>query len=132
MTSIESTRLYQPGVCNIGPAEIRQRRLSGWIGAVVTVIAVAALVIFHVPAPWRLLAGLPAILAATGFLQAALHFCVNFGMRGLFNVDAALGETESVMEADFRRADQRKAVQIIVYSVLIGIAVALIAFVIPS
>lgn len=128
---MSTANVYQPGVCNIGPAEIRQRRMSGWIGAAVTVVAVAAFLVFHVPAPFRLLAGLPAILAATGFLQAALHFCVNFGMRGLFNVDKDLGDTESVMEADFRRADQRKAVQIIVFSVLIGIAVAVIAFFLP-
>lgn len=128
---MSTTSVYQPGVCNIGPAEIRQRRTSGWIGAVVTVVAIAAFVLFDVPAPIRLLAFLPAALAASGFLQAGLHFCANFGMRGLFNVTAGLGSQESVMEADFRRADQRKATQIIVFSILIGAVVAVVAFLLP-
>lgn len=131
MSTTTSSGVYQPGVCNIGPAEIRQRRTSGWIGVVVTVVAVAAFVIFDVPAPFRLLAALPAILAASGFLQAGLHFCANFGMRGLFNVTDGMGSQESVMEADFRKADQRKAVQIIVGSLIIGIVVGVIAFLLP-
>ena len=32
-----TTNLYQPGVCNIGPAEIRARRRTGWIGLAVAV-----------------------------------------------------------------------------------------------
>jgi hypothetical protein len=127
MSTTSAPNVYQPGVCNIGPAEIRQRRRTGWIGAVVAVVAIVLFVVFQVPAPWRLLAFLPGAMAGAGFLQAGLHFCANFGMRGLFNVSVGMGEQESVMEADFRRADQRKAVQIIVGSVLIGAAVALIA-----
>jgi len=128
---MSTTSLYQPGVCNIGPAEIRQRRMSGWIGVIVAVVAIVLFVVFDVPAPIRLLAFIPAALAASGFLQAGLHFCANFGMRGLFNVTDGLGSQESVMEADFRRADQRKATQIIVFSVLIGIVVAVVAFLLP-
>lgn len=125
------TRLYQPGVCNIGPAEIRQRRRVGVIAAVATIVIGAVLIALPIPAPWRLLTALPAAGAASGFLQAGLHFCANFGMRGLFNVDRSAGETESVMEADFRRADQRKAVQIIVGSIVIGLAVGGTALLIP-
>ncbi|CAN5118947.1 hypothetical protein BH11ACT2_BH11ACT2_21000 [soil metagenome] len=97
---------------------------------VATVVLVAVLLIVQVPASWRLFAFVPAALAGSGFLQAGLHFCANFGMRGLFNVSTGMGEQESVMEADFRRADQRKAVQIIAGSVLIGAVVAVVAVVI--
>lgn len=127
MSTTSAPNVYQPGVCNIGPAEIRQRRRSGWIGVVATVVLVAVLLLTQVPAPWRLFAFLPAALAASGFLQAGLHFCANFGMRGLFNVSTGMGKQESVMEADFRKADQRKAVQIIAGSVVIGAVVAVIA-----
>ena len=31
---------YIPGVCNIGPAKIRRRRQSGWIGVGATLIGI--------------------------------------------------------------------------------------------
>jgi hypothetical protein len=125
-----TTNVYQPGVCNIGPAEIRSRRRFGWIGLVVTVVFLVLAFALGWPAPVRLVAFLPAVAGANGFLQAAFHFCVQFGTRGLFNF-GELGHEENVMEVEFRRKDQRKAVQIIVYSVLIGAVVAVVAFLIP-
>ena len=123
--------VYIPGVCNIGPAEIRQRRRTGWIGAVVSVVFVAVAVILGWPWPWRLFVFLPATLAATGFLQSALHFCVKFGTQGLFNVENAVGQTEAVHEAEYRRKDQRKAVTIILGSVGIGLVAAIVAVLLP-
>ena len=125
--------VYIPGVCNIGPAEIRQRRRTGWIGAAVSVVFVAVAVIlgWPWPWPWRLLVFLPATLAATGFLQSALRFCVKFGTQGLFNVENAVGQTEAVHEAEYRRKDQRKAVTIILGSIGIGLVAAIVALLLP-
>ena len=119
---------YVPGACNIGTAEIRQRKQSGWVGLGVTVVLWGAFFIFRVPAPWRLLVFFPATLCAAGFLQAALHFCAGFGMRGVFNFGSRVGETETVAQEEFRRKDRRKARQIGLYSFLIGIAAAVTAF----
>jgi hypothetical protein len=121
---------YQPGVCNIGPAEIRQRRRVGWIGAAAAVVFLVLAFALNIPAPYRLLVLLPVGMAASGFLQAGMHFCARFGASGLFNF-GAVGPTESVMEADFRKADQRKAIQIIVVSFVIAIVVAVVAWLIP-
>ena len=123
------TTTYQPGVCNIGPAERRQRRMLGWVGLVVTVLAVVAFFAFNVPAPWRVLVALPAALSANGFLQSAMHFCVGFAMRGLYNMGTALGSEESIVEADMRRADQKKGALITLYSLLIAAAVVVLAIV---
>jgi hypothetical protein len=125
-----TTSVYQPGVCNIGPAEIRRRRRSGWIGLAVTVVFLAAAFGFGWPSPWRLIAFLPAAGGATGFLQAAFHFCVGFAQKGLFNF-GELGTEETVHETEYRKKDQRKAIQVIVLSVVIGIVVAVGAFLIP-
>jgi hypothetical protein len=125
-----TTAQYQPGVCNIGPAEIRQRRRSGIAGVIVTVIVVVAFVVFHVPGPWRAFIILPAALGATGFLQAAFHFCARFGMSGLFNF-GQVGTQEAVHEQEYRRKDQRKALLIIGLSALIGVAVFGIALLLP-
>ena len=128
---MSSATVYQPGVCNIGPAEIRRRRLSGWIGIAVSVVYLALAFGLGWAAPWRLLVALPAMMAATGFLQAAFHFCVNFGTRGLYNF-GELGTEETVYEAEFRKADQRKALLITGLSLAIGLAVAVIAFLMPA
>ena len=51
-------------------------------------------------------------------------------MAGLFNF-GELGSEEAVYEAEYRRADQRKAVLISMLSLGIGILVAVIAVVLP-
>jgi len=119
---------YVPGVCNIGPAEIRRRQRSGWVGLGLTIVLWAAFWLLHIPAPWRLLLFFPASVSAAGFLQAAFHFCAAFGMRGVFNFGPQVGITDSVEQAEYRRQDQKKARLIGLYSGLIGLAVALAGF----
>ena len=122
---------YVPGVCNIGPAERRQRATMGWIGLAVTFVALAIFVIFDVPTPVRVLVAIPAALAANGFLQSALHFCVGFAMRGLYNLGDKLGTEENVLDTEMRKADQKKGIQITVYSLLIAAAIVVIAVLLP-
>lgn len=109
-------------MCNIGPAEIRRRRNGGIGAAVVAGAVVAATVLTGVPKPLRLLAVLPAAGAATGFIQAATHFCAGFGMRGVFNFGDT-GSTDTIEQAEFRAEDQAKAKRIIAASLAIGAAV---------
>ena len=97
---------YIPGVCNIGPAEIRRRRQSGWIGGGITI-------------------------GASGFLQAALHFCAGFGTRGVFNFGSVVGATQAVERLEFRRKDQRKARVIGLYAAMVGIGIAAAGFFLP-
>ena len=118
---------YIPGVCNIGPAEIARRKWAGWIGLLATMILWAIFVWFDIPRIWRLTLFIPSALAATGFLQAYMRFCAHFGFSGLFNF-AKTGKTDHITQAEFRAKDRKKAWQIIIYSVLIGLAVALIAY----
>jgi hypothetical protein len=119
---------YIPGVCNIGPAEINRRKRGGWVGVGVTILLWLAFWALRVPAAWRLTLFFPAFLSAEGFLQAALHFCAGFGMRGVFNFGAEVGKTETVEQAEFRRKDLRKARLISLYSALIGIAIAMLGY----
>lgn len=122
-------RTYIPGVCNIGPAEISKRRRAGWMGAVATAVLWAALAVVDAPPAARLLLFFPAMMAAVGFLQAAMHFCAYFGFASLFNFGPEAGKTESVTDAEFRRRDRRKAWQIVSYATLIGVAVAAAGYV---
>ena len=126
---------YIPGVCNIGRAEIRQRKLLGWIGLAVTVGAWIACSVYEVSPAWRLALFVPASIAATGFLQAAWHFCATFGVLGVSNFGSSVGKTDrirhedTVEQAEFRRQDRRKALQIIALSVLAGAVVAAAAYI---
>jgi len=71
----------------------------------------------------------PAVVGATGFLQAAMHFCAAFGMQGIFNFGPEIGKTDTVEQAEYRRKDQQKALLIGLYAFLIGLAIAVAAFV---
>ena len=78
-----------------------------------------------------MLVAIPALLGANGFLQYRMHFCVNFAMRGLYNLGDSLGTEENVVDAEMRRADQRKGLQIIGLSLLSAAAVVVIAILLP-
>jgi hypothetical protein len=120
---------YIPGVCNIGRAEARQRKRIGWFGLAITVGAWIACSVYEVAPIWRLALLAPASIAATGFLQAAWHFCATFGVLGLSNFGPNVGKADTIEQADFRRQDRRKALQIIGLSVLAGAVVAAAAYI---
>ena len=121
---------YRPGVCNIGPAEIARRRRSGHIGLIVTVVVFLALLAFHVPPLVRLIVGLPAAGAASGYLQAAFKFCMGFASQGTFNF-GELGQTHQVLEPQARASDRGRANQILLGSLAVGVVVAIIAAALP-
>ncbi len=104
---------YRPGVCNIGPAEIARRRRSGHVGLVAAAVLFAILVAIDAPPLARLLVAAPAVIAASGYLQAWLKFCAGFGSAGIFNF-GDVGTTETVADAAARRADRRRALRIAV------------------
>jgi hypothetical protein len=121
---------YQPGLCNIGPAEIARRRRAGHTGLVAAIALFAALVVIGAPDWARFLVAIPAIGAASGYLQAHFKFCAGFGAAGVFNF-GELGPTERVQADEDRRRDRRRAFQIGLASFAIGIAAGIVAVVIP-
>jgi hypothetical protein len=121
---------YEPGVCNIGPAEIARRRRVGHGGVIASVVLVAILVAIDAPAFARLLVTIPAMIAASGYLQAWLRFCAGFGAAGIYNF-GPLGRTESVADDDARSRDRRRARQIGLASLTIGLTVGVIAALLP-
>jgi hypothetical protein len=121
---------YQPGVCNIGPAEIARRRRAGHVGLVATVGLFAGLVALGAPPVVRLVLVVPAAVAASGYLQARLRFCAGFGSAGVFNF-GEVGRTEQVADADARRRDRARARQIGLGSFAIGLAVGAAAALLP-
>ena len=129
-SSAAGTGSYQPGVCNIGPAEIARRRAAGYVGAAIAIIVLVLLVAFHVPPIARLLLFFPIAVSASGFLQAHFRFCAMFGSRGIFNF-GDVGDTREVVDPEARARDRAMSRRISLASFGIGLTVALIAVLLP-
>jgi hypothetical protein len=121
---------YEPGVCNIGPAEIARRRRAGHTGFFAALGVFAALVLVDAPDWTRFLVAIPAIGAASGYLQAHLKFCAGFGAAGVFNF-GDVGPTSRVEDPEARARDRRRAFEIGLASFTIGLAAGIVAVVIP-
>ena len=121
---------YQPGVCNIGPAEIARRRRAGHIGLAAALALFAVLVAIDAPNWTRLLIAIPAVMAASGYIQARLKFCAGFGSRGVFNF-GEVGPMERVADDADRARDRTRARQIGAASIAIGLAAGVIAAFLP-
>lgn len=121
---------YEPGVCNIGPAEIRRRWLAGHVATLLTLISLIALVVVDAPPIARLILILPAAGAASGYLQAWLKFCAGFGSRGVFNF-GSLGTWTSVTDRDALARDRRRSREIGGMALAVGVAVGIGAVLLP-
>ena len=121
---------YEPGVCNIGPAEVAYRRMWGHLGLLVTLLTLAALLWFDAPPAARFLVALPAWGTAVAYFQALFKFCVAFASLGVFNF-GGLGTTERVVDAAARRRDRARALQVISTGLLAGIVVGAVAVLLP-
>jgi len=121
---------YQPGMCNIGPAEIARRRRAGHVGLATALVLLTGLAAIDAPRLSRLLVGLPAAVAASGYLQARLRFCAGFGSQGVFNF-GEVGRTQQVEDADARRLDRARSRQIGLASAAIGAAAGICAVRLP-
>jgi hypothetical protein len=121
---------YQPGVCNIGPVEIRRRRMAGHAGLVAAVALLAILVAAGAPPLMRLAVLVPAAVSASGYMQARMRFCAAYGSAGIFNFGGA-GDAMSVADAEARAADRRRALRIGAASAASGAVVAVLAVLLP-
>jgi ferric-dicitrate binding protein FerR (iron transport regulator) len=121
---------YRPGVCNIGPREIRRRRRTGHVGLAATVAILAVLLAIDAPPVARLLISLPAMISASGYLQAWLKFCAGFASIGIYNFGET-GDSVKVVDDAARAADRRRGLQISIASFAVGAAVGVLAALLP-
>ncbi|MEI6405969.1 MAG: hypothetical protein WCO85_00425 [Actinomycetes bacterium] len=121
---------YQPGVCNIGPSEISRRRNIGILGAVLTVLTILIFASAGSPRIYRLLVFIPAMIFATGFVQARKKFCLGFGISGVFNFGPA-GKLDKVETAFARAQDRRTVIRIALQSLVAAAAITTVALLLP-
>lgn len=127
---VPSGATYQAGVCNIGPAEVRRRRRVGIVGLAIAVVMATALVLVGADPAFRILVALPTAGALSGFIQARLQFCANYGWRGVRDAGGP-GAPQPVGSADARALDRRRSLQIFGASLLGGLVAAVVFAILP-
>jgi hypothetical protein len=116
---------YQPGVCNIGPAQQRRRLLLG-IGSLALAVGLVAAVIAVDWPRWTLLtATFPLYGAAMGYFQYRERFCVGFAGLGVFDVGDG---TNQVVDEAALAADRKRAVRLNAKSLAVGVFGAAVTY----
>ncbi len=124
-------RVYVAGSCNISREEEGLRLAAGWMGLGLTLVAGLSFVALHVAPLIRLVIFFPALFSAVGFLQATQHFCVNYGLKGVFNLSKDVGLTAPVTDPAAVQKDKLKSWRILGIASLIAAAVAFLLVLAP-
>jgi hypothetical protein len=122
---------YVPGVCNIGPWEIRRRRAFAIAGFVVAAVLLVGLVASGAPAPARVILVLPLWGGCFSWLQARRRFCVAFAMGGIANFGDGEATRRAVVDAEAHRADLVATLRMTRDSFLLALAPTAIAVLLP-
>ena len=118
----ESAQTYQPGTCNIGPAERRYRRTAAKGLAVLTLIVGVPPLVIGSPW-WAGMLVLPfAFLTALNVLQDRSGFCVHYARLGKHAM-GDLGDTADVADVELQAADIARARQLLLRSAAVAAAI---------
>lgn len=118
---------YVPGVCNIGPKERQSRLMSGIIGFVLGGIIMIIILILRLN-PLLLLISWGLFFAGfIGYYQYKFHFCAQYGIRGVFNINNSIGNITTIENREFLIQDRQKAIRIIIYSFVSASVVIFVA-----
>jgi hypothetical protein len=120
---------YIPGTCNIGPEEIKRRKNSALFSAVLALFWAGLLLILHADPLWFLTLFLPLASLGISFQQWTNKFCVNFGMRGVYNFKQ-LGTVTRIEESSMRKADRQKAARMILIGIVFGLVLTVLCYLI--
>ena len=122
---------YVPGVCNIGPWEIRRRRTFAIIGFAAAIVLLVALVAAGAPPIARFLVLLPAWGGTFSWLQARRRFCAGFAMAGISNFADGEAGRQAVTDPAAHRADVQATLRMTRDSFLIALPVTIVAVLLP-
>jgi hypothetical protein len=122
---------YVAGACNIGPWEIRRRRMSALAAFIAAAVVFAFLVALGAPAWTRLVLILPLWGGAISWLQARRHFCVAYAMGGIANFGDGEATRRSVVDPAQRAADRRATAVLVRDAFLLAIVPTVVAVLLP-
>ena len=121
---------YIAGACNIGPAEIKQRKTVAFIGLALSVISLAYLISTDSEKSARLTLFIPFTIFAIGFVQSRKKFCLAYGFLGTFNF-GKMGKVSRVADSASKKADRKTAIKILIQSLFLALGLTLIAYLLP-
>ncbi|HEY5628418.1 MAG TPA: hypothetical protein VIR16_02815 [Candidatus Limnocylindrales bacterium] len=124
-------REYVPGVCNIGPWESRRRLASGIAGLGIAGVLLVALIAVGAPPIARVLVLVPAWGGAFSVLQARRRFCGGYALRRIANFGDTHETVRSVTDEAAHRADMAALGRLTRDSFLIGLALTVVAVLLP-
>jgi hypothetical protein len=120
---------YIPGVCNINPQEIKQRRYTGHLGLAVTIVLIVLVFALHVSWYLRVIVIIPAFLMAIGYLQAYNKFCVSYAAAKQHHADD--GEVIEITDKEMLALDRKKTRMMNLQATIIAALIAAIVCVVP-
>lgn len=121
---------YIAGSCNIGPAEIKQRKAVAFIGLALSIISLAFLISANSDKSARLILFIPFSIFAIGFIQSRKKFCLAYGFLGTFNF-GKMGKVSKVADSASKKADRATASKILLQSLLLALGLTLITYLLP-
>ncbi|MFX0207054.1 MAG: hypothetical protein ACFFDT_13785 [Candidatus Hodarchaeota archaeon] len=124
---------YSAGVCNIGEAEIKQRRRLGYLGLVLTLISIiiylGLIYSIRLDPFFGVIIFIPAEMSTIGLIQARNKFCAAYGLTKQQNVSSSLGLTIKIKDEIFHREDRNKALKVIFQSLIFAGAITVLTII---
>jgi hypothetical protein len=111
----QESDFYQPGICNIGPSEIRVRRLFFRITLAVTLGLTCAAIFWSHSILLFFLMLFASFSMIVLYFEIRYRFCILFGYFNLHNF-RQLGHLEEVCNEQHARLDRKRVWQIVVKS----------------
>jgi len=118
---------YNPGKCNIGAREKRNRAIIGASGLLTAALMTGVIIQQGLPDSVLLFVFIPLLLGFEGIFQALNSFCVHYAHKGVYNVADDLKEVENQEDHE---EDERKAKRIHGMSIAASATVTFVLYVV--
>jgi hypothetical protein len=128
---------YSPGVCNIGPAEIRKRKNIFYVAVIIlifmTFVFLMRSVFFGSGTAISIIMLILVFFIATGTMvnafQVKSKFCVGFALQQVYNFGDRTETKSKLSETDYIQKDRSRVFEIIKNSILIGLLFTFLVFI---
>ncbi len=121
---------YATGSCNIGPSEIRKRKIVAVVGLILFFISLSQFSANHVSAGARVSIFFPSLMFAIGFVQSRRKFCLAYGFMGSFNMGSAK-QIARVQSAEDRAIDRKVAISILGQAAFVAVIMTIAVVALP-
>ncbi|PSP75651.1 hypothetical protein BRC81_14795 [Halobacteriales archaeon QS_1_68_20] len=119
---------YRAGVCNIGREQRRKRYRAGVLTLAIALAYSAWIVVADRPDAYFAGAFFLYFGGMLGYLQARLEFCVAFGALARYDLSGGDGEEGTVDDAELRRKDRLRALELTAYAAGLAAALTLLLY----